>query len=218
MLERVAAHQMSGRRVDRGVEVLEQLGHDVEARRGEPVHRSGEFRRKQPEHQRQHHAGKELHPGVEPQVVSLEPDQQADDAEQDQRPQQHPADALVDPLLDHVGERRHERDRHRQTVPEQADVVRPPVVIGRAEAGQEHAEEERAGGKIAAHAIEPHRADQDERQVRHHVPEVRDAEHACAGRQTDDTSAVAGSAARTGTGPVAKPRRGRTETSADGRG
>ena len=52
---------------------------------------------------------KELHPGIEPQIVEPQPDQEADDAERHQRPEQKPARALVDPLADHVGEDRHER-------------------------------------------------------------------------------------------------------------
>ena len=175
MLERVAGHDVA-RRIDRGVGVFQHLGEQVPARGGKPVPGAAVLRREQPEDQRQHEAGEELHPAVEPQVVGPQPPEQTDDAEQDQRPEQRLAHLGVDPLLDDIRQDRHERDRHRQAIPEQPGVVRIPVVVGRAEAGQEHAEEKHARGQVAAEILQAHRADQDERQIGDHVPEIRDAE------------------------------------------
>ena len=139
------------RRIDRRVEVLQQLGEQIPARGGEPVPGAAVLRREQPEHQRQHHAGKELHPAVEPQVVGPQPDQQAHDAERDQRPEQQPC---------RPARRSAPRSRSARIAmnanasaggPRTARVVRIPVVVGRAEAGQEHAEKEHAGRQVAAH-------------------------------------------------------------------
>ncbi len=156
--------------------MLEQLRQNIKTGGDEPEIRFVVFRRKQAEHQRDGDAGKELHPRVKPQIVEAHPDQQADDAERHQRPEQQLAGARIDPFLDHIGEDRHERKRHWQAIPEQTPVARRPMVIGRSEAGQEYAEKEDAGGQAAAHMHEAERTNQNERQVGHHAPEMRNAE------------------------------------------
>jgi hypothetical protein len=82
----------------------------------------------------------------------------------------------IDPFLDDVGQDRHEGDRHRQAIPEQTGVIRIPVVVGRAEAGQKHADEKHTRRQVAAKKPQAQRADPNERQVGNDVPKIRDAQ------------------------------------------
>jgi len=86
-------------------------------------------------------------------------------------------------LGDERGEEAHERDAHREAVPDEGRVVRVQVVVGRAEPHQRRAAEHRGPGPrrrrgLAVHEREAHQADDHERQVGGDVPEVRDAEQA----------------------------------------
>ncbi|MGY3266592.1 hypothetical protein ACVWZN_002665 [Lysobacter sp. HA35] len=84
-------------------------------------------------------------------------------------------------LVEQQCEERHEGDRHRQSVRDQRRVRRRPVIRAGTEGHRGDADAQRDVARTrpinreVAHAHQPVHTDQQERQVREHVPEVRDA-------------------------------------------
>ncbi len=95
-------------------------------------------------------------------------------------------DCGADVLADEDGQEGHERDRHRQPIPDQAVVGRSEVIVARAKGHQDGPEEECEIGRAQrrkntgrgprAHHEEARQADRKKGEVRYNIPEVWNAE------------------------------------------
>src|SRR5215831_16945004 len=118
-------------------------------RRSYPVwFRLGRVRRVQQKEQYHGKPREELHPEIEPQVIRPAPEPQTEYAEGERRPQQNGSNSGIDALADDKSEDCSEAQRHRQPIPEQSIVARMPVIIGRADAGQENSQKEDDGRRV----------------------------------------------------------------------
>ena len=187
------AHDTAERGEDARVEHLERLGEPIKDHAHPELACPVKARREEKENDGEREERIELDERVEakiavPVAVAVAPVEDAHHAHDDQHRKERRPDALADPLAKDHAEERHEAERHRQSIPEEARAVRREVVVARPEGGEEHASEQNEQRPALAKIIQARRApgaldlgdpqepDQREGEVREDVETVGDAE------------------------------------------